>query len=122
MSTPQQQESASTAQQKIAEKALQLKQSSTKGPNYPSPEQGIEESEERRLPQQWATPPKHGPPLRKRGLSIEEFCELYGICRSLTYVEIREGRLKARKVGRRTILAAEDAERWFHDLERVKAD
>ena len=57
----------------------------------------------------------------KRGYSVEEFGKIYGICRSLTYVEIREGRLKARKVGRRTIIAAEDAERWFSQLPRVRA-
>lgn len=57
----------------------------------------------------------------KRGFSVEEFCETYDICRSLAYVEIREGRLKARKVGRRTIIAGEDAEDWFARLPRVKA-
>ena len=59
--------------------------------------------------------------LTKRGLSIQEFGERYGICRSSTYIEIREGRLKARKVGRRTVIALEDAEAWFAALERVKA-
>jgi RNA polymerase-binding transcription factor DksA len=78
----------STAQQEVAEKALQLKQSSS--------------------PQ-------------KRGFSVEAVCGAYGICRSLAYVEIREGRLKARKAGRRTIIAAEDAEDWFAKLPRVKA-
>jgi Helix-turn-helix domain len=109
-----------TAQQEIAEKALQLKLSSTERPNYPVQEQEFEESDERRNPQRWATPPKHGPPLLKRGLSIEEFGQLYGICRSSSYLEIREGRLKARKVGRRTVIACEDAEAWFAALERVK--
>ena len=55
----------------------------------------------------------------KRGYSIEEFGILYGICRSLIYVEIREGRLKARKVGRRTVIASEDGEEWFSKLPRV---
>jgi hypothetical protein len=59
--------------------------------------------------------------LNKRGLSIEEFGKLYGICRSSIYIEIREGRLKARKVGRRTLVAAEDGEAWFAALERVNA-
>jgi hypothetical protein len=120
MSTAQREIAERAAQQEFAEKALQLRQSSTKRSNHPSPEQEIEESDERRFPQQWATPPKYGPPLRKRGLSIEEFGELYGICRSSTYVEIREGRLKARKVGRRTLIASEDAEVWFASLDRVK--
>jgi hypothetical protein len=58
---------------------------------------------------------------QKRGFSINAFCEAYDICRSLAYVEIREGRLKARKAGRRTIIAADDAEDWFSRLPRVKA-
>lgn len=57
----------------------------------------------------------------KRGYRIEEFCQAYGICRSLAYVEIRRGRLKARKVGRRTLIAAEDAEAWFGNLARFRA-
>jgi len=57
----------------------------------------------------------------KRGYSIEEFGKIYGICRSLIYLEIREGRLKARKVGRRTVIAAEDGEEWFSKLPRVRA-
>jgi hypothetical protein len=57
----------------------------------------------------------------QRGYSIAGFCAVYGICRSLAYVEIREGRLKARKAGRRTLIAAEDAELWFSNLARVKA-
>jgi hypothetical protein len=59
--------------------------------------------------------------LQKRGRSVEEFCEIYDICRSSAYLEIRKGRLKARKVGRRTIIADEDAEDWFAKLPRVKA-
>ena len=62
---------------------------------------------------------KTSPP--KRGYSIDEFCSVYSICRSSTYVEIREGRLTARKVGRRTIIATEDAEEWFASLARAKA-
>jgi hypothetical protein len=44
-----------------------------------------------------------------------------GICRSLIYIEIRDGRLKARKIGRRTIIATEDGEEWFSKLPRVGA-
>jgi hypothetical protein len=57
----------------------------------------------------------------KRGYSIEEFGTVYGICRSLIYIEIRDGRLKARKIGRRTIIATEDGEEWFSKLPRVGA-
>ena len=56
-----------------------------------------------------ATPPR-------RGYSIAIFCEIYDVCRSKAYQEIAAGRLKARKAGRRTIIAAEDAEDWFAKL------
>ena len=63
---------------------------------------------------------KRSSPQTKRGFSVEEFCEIYDIGRSTAYNEIREGRLKARKVGKRTIIGDEDAEDWFSKLPRVK--
>jgi hypothetical protein len=82
-----------STQKELAEKALQLKQRNREQPSAQ---------------------------LTKRGFSVEEFCEIYDICRSSAYVEIREGRLKARKVARRTIIADEDAEDWFAKLPCVK--
>jgi Helix-turn-helix domain len=58
---------------------------------------------------------------QKRGFSVEQFCEIYDVGRSTAYNEIRAGRLKARKVGKRTIIGDEDAEDWFSQLPRVKA-
>jgi hypothetical protein len=55
----------------------------------------------------------------RRGLSIPVFCETYDIGRSKAYEEIAAGRLKARKAGRRTIIATEDAEEWFSSLPRL---
>jgi hypothetical protein len=49
----------------------------------------------------------------QRGYSIDEFSTTYRICRAKAYDEIKAGRLKIRKVGRRTIIAVEDAEDWF---------
>ena len=49
----------------------------------------------------------------RRGYSIDEFSTKHRICRAKTYDEIKAGRLKIRKVGRRTIIAVEDAEDWF---------
>ena len=43
-------------------------------------------------------------------MSIRVFCETYGIGRTKVYEEINAGRLKARKAGRRTIIADDDAE------------
>ncbi len=51
--------------------------------------------------------------LQRRAHTIREFCQLYAISRSQAYVEISKGRLKIRKVGSKTLIAAEDAEAWF---------
>lgn len=53
---------------------------------------------------------------RARALSILEFCERYGLCRTKTYDEINSGRLRARKIGKRTIIAVDDAENWLERL------
>ena len=50
---------------------------------------------------------------QRRGYRVIEFCQAFGISRSQAYIEIAEGRLKIRKVGRRTLIAAEDAEEWL---------
>jgi Helix-turn-helix domain len=49
----------------------------------------------------------------KRGYNVREFARIYGIGITSTYEEIKAGRLKIRKVGRRTVIATEDAEAWF---------
>jgi hypothetical protein len=52
----------------------------------------------------------------QRAMSISGFCEIYDIGRTKAYEEINAGRLKARKAGRRTIIAADDAEDWLSRL------
>jgi hypothetical protein len=59
--------------------------------------------------------------LKQRAYSIPDFCAAYGVGRSLAYAEIKAGRLKIRKAGRRTIIGLEDAEDWFAALKHVKA-
>jgi excisionase family DNA binding protein len=58
---------------------------------------------------------------RQRALSIAQFSENYGIGRTKTYQEVKSGRLRARKVGRRTIITEEDAEAWLTRLPAVPA-
>ena len=52
----------------------------------------------------------------QRAMSIRTFCKTYDIGRTSAYTEIRAGRLKVRKVGRRTIITADDAEEWLSRL------
>jgi hypothetical protein len=44
----------------------------------------------------------------RSAFSIAQVVEQCGLCRTLIYGEIRAGRLKARKCGRRTIILAQD--------------
>src|SRR5947199_338739 len=50
------------------------------------------------------------------GMSVEEAARFLGIGRSLTYGEIKAGRLIARKAGRRTIITRDDALNYLRSL------
>ncbi len=52
----------------------------------------------------------------QRAMSIAEFCECYGVGKTKAYEELKYGRLRARKVGKRTIIAEDDAEDWLRRL------
>src|SRR5215831_6328679 len=56
---------------------------------------------------------------RQRAFSINEFSRVYGIGRSKIYQELSSGRLRGRKIGRRTIIAEVDAEDWWLNLPTV---
>jgi excisionase family DNA binding protein len=49
-------------------------------------------------------------------MSVSEFAHRYGIGRSKTYEEIGAGRLRALKVGKRTLITEDDAEEWLRRL------
>jgi hypothetical protein len=52
----------------------------------------------------------------QRAMSVREFCASYGLGRTSVYWEIRSGRLRARKAGKRTIITTDDAEDWLSRL------
>lgn len=52
----------------------------------------------------------------KIALSVAEFCELYGVSRSTAYKEMKFGRLRYCKAGRRRLIPREAAEDWFSAL------
>jgi hypothetical protein len=54
----------------------------------------------------------------RAAFSIEEFAEWVGIGRTLLFLEIKEGRLVARKCGRRTIILKQEGIRWLESLQR----
>lgn len=49
----------------------------------------------------------------KRVYSVNEFCAAYGLGRTSVYNEIQSGRLKVAKVGKRTLVPIEEADRWL---------
>jgi excisionase family DNA binding protein len=55
----------------------------------------------------------------QRAFSIGEFCAQYGLGRTKTYEEIKKGRLRGRKIGKRTLIARDDAENWLQRLPLV---
>jgi hypothetical protein len=52
----------------------------------------------------------------QRAMSVRVFCESVGIGRTRFYQEVKSGRLKVRKIGRRTIVTVGDAEEWLDNL------
>ena len=49
-------------------------------------------------------------------MNIAEFCERYGPGRTKAYEELKSGRLRGRKIGKRTIITEDDAEDWLRQL------
>jgi len=52
----------------------------------------------------------------KRALTVDEFMAAYGPGRTTTYEEIKAGRLKALKLGRKTLIPRESADAWLASL------
>lgn len=52
---------------------------------------------------------------------LNDFARQYGIGLTTVRAEIKSGRLIARKLGRRTIIAAEDARAWLEQLPKVQS-
>jgi predicted site-specific integrase-resolvase len=58
--------------------------------------------------------------LESRASSPREFRERNNISNTTLYKEIKEGRLIALKVGRRTIITAEAERNWLASLPRLR--
>lgn len=55
-------------------------------------------------------------PFSKLAYSISDFCALVGLGRTGAFREIRTGRLRAVKVGRRTLIPAVEVKAWLDRL------
>jgi hypothetical protein len=56
----------------------------------------------------------------KRSFRIEEFAHRNSISRAQVYIELKEGRLNARKVGSATLITVEDETAWLSSLPPMK--
>jgi hypothetical protein len=55
--------------------------------------------------------------LEDRGaLTVDEFCGWASIGRSKFYQEVTEGRIRLRKVGRKSVVVVADARAWLESL------
>lgn len=55
-------------------------------------------------------------PGRRLAYSIREAADAIGVSRSSMYLEIAEGRLRVRKVGRRSVISDADLSTWLATL------
>jgi excisionase family DNA binding protein len=60
------------------------------------------------------------PPRFTGALTIKELCEAYRLCREKAYQEIRARRLRAVKLGRKTLILRADAEVWAAALPELR--
>ena len=62
------------------------------------------------------------PEIHREGLSISEACRVAGIGRTKIYEAISDGRLKARKLGKRTLVLRADLQSFLANLPVVRTD
>jgi hypothetical protein len=55
----------------------------------------------------------------QRAMSIRDFCARYNVGRTKAHEEIKRGRLRARKAGRRTLIGDGDAQAWWLALATI---
>ena len=48
--------------------------------------------------------------------SVKEFCERVGVGRTTFYQEVKAGRIKAKKMGRSTLIPKSELERFIEEL------
>ena len=54
-------------------------------------------------------------------LTLKDFCDAYRVCRETAYQQIRTGRLRAVKLGRKTLILRADADTWAASLPELRA-
>jgi len=65
--------------------------------------------------------PQEHPAATRRAYSIAAFCDAFCVSRSKTYQLLAEGNLQAIKLGRKTLITADEADRWLQSLSESSA-
>lgn len=58
--------------------------------------------------------------MDRAALNVDEFCATMGIGRTKFYDEVREGRIRVVKAGRRTLVPATEKQAWLERLAGVE--
>ena len=58
--------------------------------------------------------------MHSPALTLKDFCDAYRVCRETAYQQIRAGRLRAVKLGRKTLILRADAEIWAASLPELR--
>ena len=58
--------------------------------------------------------------MHSPALTLKDFCDAYRVCRETAYQQIRAGRLRAVKLGRKTLILRADAEVWAASLPELR--
>ena len=59
--------------------------------------------------------------MNASALTLKDFCDAYRVCRETAYQQIRTGRLRAVKLGRKTLILRADADAWASSLPELRA-
>jgi excisionase family DNA binding protein len=60
--------------------------------------------------------------MERNCFSVAELCYRNGIVRTTAYKEIAAGRLRTKKVGRRTLISAAEEQRWLSQDDLINGD
>jgi excisionase family DNA binding protein len=63
---------------------------------------------------------KHEAKMLPPALTLKDFCDAYRVCRETAYQQIRAGRLRAVKLGRKTLILRADADAWAASLPELR--
>jgi excisionase family DNA binding protein len=61
-------------------------------------------------------------PLERNAFSRKEFCDRNGIGHSKFYEEVKAGRLRAHKLGRKVLIFADDEQAWRDGIPELATD